>query len=219
MSGRSVGASLLDRARQAKDPLAARLWLAASVTEVGLRHGVRVVVTGGTAVDFYVAGALGTSPGWPHAWQGSADVDVVALATDASVDARRELFHALERELGLLPAYDDILCAVEVPDFPFGVEIVGDSLTHDPTAARVATVRLDDKYPITLRGPEDLVLAYLEGAVTTRHRGDWARVLAILSAQADRIDMEQLRGAAGRLGLGKMLEEAIAGRPLKGPGQ
>lgn len=190
------------------------MWLAAAVTEVATAEGIRAVVTGGTAVDFYVAGALGTSEGWPVAWRGSGDVDIVALALDAGTSARRDLFHALERELGLLPVYEGIMRAVRVPGSPFGLDIVGESLTHDPTGARVVTVRLDGKFPVTLRGPEDVVLAYLEGAVATRHRGDWTRALSVFAAQKGRIDLAYLRDTAGRLGLATALEEIVAGRPM-----
>lgn len=190
------------------------MWLAAAVSEVGLREGVRVVVTGGTAVDFYVAGTLGTSAGWPHAWQGSADVDVVALSTSGGAGGRRELLHALERELGLRPLYEAVPRVVAVPDFAFGLEIVGEDLTLDPTGARVVTVRLDGVHPITLRGPEDLVLAYADAATATRHRGDWTRALAVYEAQRDRIDLVYLRDAARALGLGRPIEEVVAGRPM-----
>lgn len=210
-----VAASLLERARKTRDPLAARMWLAAAVSEVGETIGVRAVVTGGTAVDFYVAGALGTSEGWPAAWSGSYDVDVVALATSGGKDARRDLFQALEKNLGLRPIYEGIYRAVEVPGFAFGLEIVGDRLTHDPDGARVVTVRLDGKHRVLLRGPEDVVLAYVEGAVSSRHRGDWTRALAVHRAQRDIIDEAYLRAAAARLGVAEPIERVIAGRPIE----
>ncbi|HUR68024.1 MAG TPA: hypothetical protein VM370_02175 [Candidatus Thermoplasmatota archaeon] len=214
MSSPTDAASLLERARAARDPLAARMWLAAAVTEVGLRHGIRAVVTGGTAVDFYVAGAVGTSDGWPVAWRGSADVDVVALAAEGGIDARRDLFHALETDLGLKPSYEGVFRTIEVPGYPFGLEIVGDALTHDPTGARVVTVRLEGRHAVFLRGPEDVVLAYVEGAVATRHRGDWTRALAVFATQRARIDLAYLRTTAARLRLSAPIEEIIAGRPM-----
>lgn len=214
LPGPSVAVSILERARASADPLEARMLLAAAVSFVGLVQGIRVVVTGGTAVDFYVAGALGTSDGWPVAWQGSADVDIVALAAEGGVQARRDLFHALERELALRPVFDGIFRAVRVPDFPFGLEIVGESLTHDPRGARVVTVRIDGEHPVALRGPEDVVLAYAEGAAATRHRGDWTRALTVFHAQQARIDLVYLRDMAARLGIAPAIEEVIAGRPM-----
>lgn len=207
--------SLLERARASRDPLAARLLLAAAVTHVGEAVGVHPIVTGGTAVDFYVAGALGTSEGWPAAWSASHDVDVVALAASGGKEARRLLFQALEADLGLRPIYGGVMRAVEVPDFPFGLEIVGERLTHDPDGARVVTVRIEGQDRVLMRGPEDVVLAYTEGAAATKHRADWTRALAVFRAQKDIIDVGYLRSAATRLGLAEAIETVIAGRPME----
>lgn len=214
-AGSDVAHALLARARATRDPLAARMLLAAAVTDVGEAVGVHPVVTGGTAVDFYVAGALGTSEGWPASWTGSYDVDVVALAAPGGRDARRDLFHALETRLGLRPVYRDLYRAVEVPGLPFGLEIVGDRLTHHPDGARVVTVRIDGIHRVLLRGPEDVVLAYAEGAWACKHRGDWTRALAVFQAQRAIIDERYLRDAAARLGIVEPVERVVAGRPME----
>lgn len=198
LRGTEDAASLLDRARRADDELEQRLLLAAAVQRAGLGVGVQSVLTGGTAADFYASGTLGTSEAYPLKWRPSADIDVVVLATHASGDARVTMLRELER-LGLRPRWvGGSARVVDVPEFPFTLEIVGDELSRDPRAERVVTVLLDGAVPVTIRSPEDVILAYGESGWHLRHGGDWTRALAVYSAMRDRLDVPRMVDEATR---------------------
>ncbi|MGQ0535838.1 MAG: hypothetical protein ACT4PT_07180 [Methanobacteriota archaeon] len=223
MSGDPAAASLLDAARRQRDDLAARLLLAAAVQRVADELGIQAVVTGGTAVDFYAAGAAGTSAAYPFAWRASGDVDVVAVATRGGRAGAIDLQRALVRDLGLEPAWRRLDASgrevwsrgLLVPDFGFGLEVVGDELFGDRDAERVLTVEVEGQ-PVVLRGPEDVVLAYAESGFDTWHKRDWERALAVFAAMRDEIDLAYLRRRAGGRGIAGVLEEVVEGRPLEG---
>jgi hypothetical protein len=211
----SGAVSLLERARAAADSLEARLLLAAAVQEVALGVGARCVVSGGTAVDFYAAGALGTSESLPAKWQGSHDVDLVVFAFQGLRNVRADVLAALEDVLGLQPQYQlpGVARVVDVPSFPYGLEIVGDELNGDPKAERVFTVLLDERHPLTLRGPEDVILAYAESGWDTRHGRDWERALAVYAAMRDRLDVRWMIDEARRRGKDEVLQAIMQMRP------
>lgn len=201
MSGQRVAASLLERARLARDSLDSRLWLAAAVQRVALGVGARSVVAGGTSVDFYAAGATGTSESLPAKWQASADVDLVVFAIEGWSDARANVLRALEDVLGLRPRYlAGTARVVDVPDYAYGLEIVGDELRGDARGERVFTVLLEGEHPVTFRGPEDTILSYAESGWHLRHDRDWERALAVFSAMREKLDIPWMIDEAERRG-------------------
>lgn len=214
-NGPADAASLLERARASPDELEARLLLAAAVQRAGLEVGARTVLTGGTAADFYASGALGTSEAYPAMWRPSADVDVVVISIEPWQEVRSDLLKRLEA-LGLQPKYlGGTARVVEVPDFPFILEIVGDELSRDPGAERVVTVLLDEVAPVTLRGPEDVILAYAESGWHLRHGGDWTRALAVYATMKDRLDIPLLMKEAERRGQREVAERVLRQEPLR----
>lgn len=204
---------LLQKARETDDDLEARLLLAAAVEQVALGVGIQPVVTGGTAVDFYAAEAAGTSESYPPGWRASADVDLVVLSVAGGPGTRKLLIEALA-DYGLKPVNPDVPRTIEVPDFGYGLEIVGDELNLDPKAERIVTVRIDGKYPVTFRGPEDLILTYGEWAWVEFSPRDWERALAVYRTMRERIDMQYLVEAAKARGKEEMLRAITEQRPL-----
>lgn len=199
-NGTVDAASLLERARTADDELEARLFLAAAVGQAALTVGARSVLTGGTAADFYASSTLGTSEAYPLKWRPSQDVDVVVVSIEPFREARGPLLRALEA-LGMQPRYHGGTArGIDVPGVPYELEIVGDELSRDPRGERVVTVLLDGVAPLTVRSPEDVVLAYAESGWHLRHGGDWLRALAVYAAMKDRIDHDRLHDEAARRG-------------------
>jgi hypothetical protein len=207
-------ASLLERARRAPDELEARLLLAACVQQAALEVGARMVLTGGTAADFYASSALGTSEGYPLKWRPSADIDVVVISIEPWKLVRKPVLRRLA-ELGMKPRYiGDTARVVDIPDFTFTLEIVGEELSGDPHGERVVTVLLDAVIPLTIRGPEDVILAYAESGWHLRHAGDWTRALAVYETMKDRLDLERMEEEARRRGQTHVLERVLRREPL-----
>lgn len=207
--------ALLARAAETTDDLEARLLTAAAVAQAGREVGVRVVLTGGTAADFYVTGALGTSAAYPALWRPSGDIDVIALSIGEWKPARRALIGRLV-ELGLQPRYfGGVAHALDVPGVPFYVELVSDELGSRGREERTMTLLIDDATPLELRSPESVILAYAESGWYLRHTGDWTRALAVFAAMRDRLDVEWLREEAARRGQIETVERAMRLEPLR----
>ncbi|MBI4393312.1 MAG: hypothetical protein HY556_05880 [Euryarchaeota archaeon] len=221
MSADPVAVSLLDKARRSTDDLEARLLLTAALQRIADSLGLQLVVVGGTAVDFYAAGAAGTSAGYPKKWQASRDVDLVALSLRASSASENQLRRRLEAELGIDPepfAPDDdgrvsYRRGLTVPDFQHGVEIVANELRGDPKAERVFTVEIESQ-PVVLRGPEDVLVAYAESGWDLYDGRDWERALAVWRTMEQEMDVDYLRRRAIDRRMPGVLEEVIAQRPL-----
>jgi hypothetical protein len=205
-------AALLAKARAAGDDLEARLLVAAAVSEAGREVGARVVVTGGTAADFYATSAVGTSAAYPALWRPSGDIDVIVLAIGTWTPAREALVARL-RELGMVPRGAR---ALDVPGVPFYVEIVADELGSRAREERTMTVLLDGTTPLELRSPENVILAYAESGWHLRHTGDWTRALAVFAAMKERLDLAWMRNEAERRGQTEALERVLAMKPLRG---
>lgn len=204
---------LLARARATTDDLEARLLLAAAVAEAGREVGARVVLTGGSAADLYATGALGTSAAYPALWRPSGDVDVIVLSTTAWKPARKALQERLV-QMGLEPRYfTDLARVVMVPDFPFYLEIVSEELGSRERDERTMTILIDDRVPLEVRGPENVILAYGESGLHLRHSGDWTRALAVYAAMKERLDVEWMKHEAARRGQTDMLDLVLALRP------
>lgn len=208
-----AAASLLERARATRDDIVARMLLAAAVEQLALSVGARSILTGGTAVDFYVTSALGTSEGYPVKWRPSADVDVVVMRVEGPPAPRRDLIDALVK-LGAKPRwFGDTARVIEIPDYPFTLELVEEELNRDPKAEHVMNVLVEGKWPVTIRGPEDVVLAYAESGLHMRHGADWERALAVYTAMKDRLDLPWMFEEARRRGQEEALKLVVEGRP------
>ena len=216
MPGSPDAASLLKKARETDDDLEARLYLAAAVQEVALEVGSRCVVSGGTAVDFYAGGATGRSEAYPALWKASGDVDLVVFSIRGYDRSRETVLRALEEKLGLKPKWGaGTARVVEVPDFPFGLEIVGDELNLDPKAENVFTVLLEGKHPVTFRGPEEVIAAYAESGWHTHHTRDWERALAVYSAMREHVNVEHLLKLAEHRRQTEVIARVLAMQPLR----
>lgn len=208
-------ASLLRRAAATTDDLEARLLTAAAVAEAGREVGVRVVVTGGTAADFYATGALGTSAAYPALWRPSGDIDVIALSIGEWKPARDVLLDRL-RALGLVPRYfSGVARALDVPGVPFYVELVSEELGTRGREERAMTILIDARTPLEVRSPESVILAYGESGWHLRHTGDWTRALAVYSAMRERLDMAWLHEDAARRGLSETIARIERMEPLR----
>lgn len=215
MPGNPDAVSLLAKARATRDDLEARLYLAAAIQLVCTGVGVRCIVSGGTSVDFYAAGAVGTSESYPLKWRASGDVDLVVLNVRGYDDARLKVLRALESDLGFKPQWiGDRARVIDVPDFPFGLEIVGDELNLDPRGDNVFTVLLEERWPVTFRGPEEVILAYAESGWHTRHTRDWERALAVCAAMREHLDVDHLLRIAEARGQASVVARILAGEPL-----
>lgn len=210
--------SLLARARRTTDDLEARLLLGAAVAEAGRECGVRAVITGGTAADFFATGALGTSAAYPALWRPSSDLDVVVVSVGEWKPAREALIERLVA-IGLRPRYLSPGQAriVDVPDFPFYLELVSEELGSRERDERTMTLLIDDRVPLEIRSPENVILAYAESGWHLRHTGDWTRALAVFTAMAERLDVEWMRLEAARRGQGGVLERVMRREPLMPP--
>lgn len=213
MTSSDVAVSLLDRARKAADGLDARILLAASVNRIALEIGSRTIASGGTAVDFYAAGASGTSESYPAKWAPSGDVDLVVMevpGSNATIDTLRD---ALGTRLGLHPRHPGVRRAIDVPDFPYGLDIFASDLERDPQGERVVTILVDSIHPVHFRGPEDTILAYGESGWDTRHSRDWERALAMYSAMKEKVDLPWMYAEADRRKQRRVLDAIVRGEP------
>lgn len=208
--------ALLQKARASRDDLESRLLLAAAVARIGAQEGVRVVLTGGTAADFYSTGTLGTSAAYPTLWHPSTDIDVIVLSVGTWKPARVTLLRALEAA-GFRPRYtlEDDARIVDVPDFPYTLELVAQELGSPGRDERTMTVRLDGNAPLDVRSPENVILAYAESGWHLRHHGDWTRALAVYAAMKERLDVEWMRIEAARRGQSEVLERVMRREPLR----
>jgi len=160
----------LEAAGRIQEPLRRRLWVVAVLNEALRPHGVRPIVVGGNAVEFYTFGAYAT-----------ADVDLVA-------GDRSLLAQVLDR-LGFLREgrfwhREDLDLVIECPD---------ETLAGDPS--RVLEVEIDGLVcPII--GIEDLIADRLNGYVHWKWEDDRRWVRQLIASHRDDIDWSYLRSRA-----------------------
>ena len=156
------------------DPLRRTLALVATVTELLADEGVRPILVGGMALQFYTLGGYVT-----------ADVDVVA--------SRRDRVGRVLDQLGFKhqPGFrhwihEELDLAIEIPD-----EVLAGSLD------RVAEVEVDGKTAYVI-GIEDLIVDRLNASKHWHSKldGEWAQRL--LAMYDDEIDHQYLREACER---------------------
>ncbi len=204
-----------------KDHLAARLSLAALVQWLLTQEGYRTVVVGGTAVDTFVSGALGTSEAYPAGWEESLDIDTVVLK-DLSGVATEVAVRVLERHGFVATA---TRAGVHFPGLDIPIDFVGHGLPDDYSGDHVYTIHMESWEELGLgtvlvAGPEDILFDYMESGWDTRHPRDWARALAVGAVMGDDLDLgylftkAQWRMDAAFVG---PLERVLRGEPLRMP--
>lgn len=212
---------VLDRVRSLTGgaELEARLTLASLVTALLAEVDQRPVVVGGTAVDLYVSGGLGTSESYPPGWRESLDIDTIVLHAEGvgSASKARERLEDAGFEASLTGG------SFLVDDLPYPIDVVGEELPTDYSRDHLQPVRYDawDRFDLPwvwLVGPEDLLSDYMESGVDTRHQRDWTRALAIAAAMEDQLDLGYLFTKAHWRRDGSYvepLERLLAGEPLR----
>jgi excisionase family DNA binding protein len=165
----------LARVKEEPDRLTRNLLFVGLLTREVSREGIRPVIVGGQAVEFYTAGGYATR-----------DIDLVAWDT---IGISRVLERWGFRKAGRYWTREDLGLAVEVP----GSVLAGDE-------ERVTEVEIKG-LTVYLIGIEDIIIDRLNAFVhwNSLDDGDWAREMAQLNA-AD-IDWEYLEKRAAAEGV------------------
>ncbi|MCL5104695.1 MAG: hypothetical protein M1133_11370 [Armatimonadetes bacterium] len=174
----------LARAAEIEDTLDRRLWVLAIITEYLAPKGVRPILVGGAAVEFYTAGGYATL-----------DIDVIA-------DVR--ILGPAMLELGFQKAgrhwtRSDIDIALEAPS---------EALEADPSRIVEMDMKGSKVYVI---GVEDLIIDRLNAYVHWKSDEDGRWATHLLVENGDAIDWDYLNGRAEQErcadGLRKILEK------------
>ncbi len=173
-------------------------------------------MTGGTAIDFYVAETLDKAADRNMRPDLSIDVDIVTLEADGMSGAIR-LRQALAAA-GLHPAGADLSpVAVRTergwrhPDVPIPVEILGSDFDGDP--ARVIIVDVD-AWEIRIRGPEDTIWERAEWGWHTGDQRAWTQALAVMECQRHHVDKAYFRRLASERRYEQAAEAVLRGEAL-----
>lgn len=184
----SAAAELFAKARQAhaeQRDLDARLLLAAGVTALAGK-GVKPIVVGGTAVDFYAAKTTPQGLQASRDLRASQDVDLITLG-EFGPDAprlRKILSDSNEFSTDQEKFPEASRRRWWLKDAPLLVEVLGGELYGDDS--RLVTLELDDAGAVVyLWAPEDTAWQYMQNSLATNHRGSWERALVICKVQAD----------------------------------
>ena len=157
----------LEGAVRISEPLRRRLWAVAVMAEALRPHGVRPILVGGSAIEFYTFGGYAT-----------ADVDLVA-------GDRRLLARVLERfgflREGRFWYREDLDLIVECPD-----EVLAGDLE------RVLEVEIEGLICPVI-GIEDLIVDRLNGYVHWRWEDDRRWVRQLIDSHREDIDWPYLR--------------------------
>lgn len=203
----------------ADDPLAARLSLAALVQRLLKDDGYTTIIVGGTAVDTFVSGALGSSSSYPAGWEESMDIDTVVLK-DLSGAPTEKALQVLERHGFVATA---IRTGARLPGLEIPIDFVGDGLPDDYSPAHVYDIHMEpwqrlDIGPVHVASPEDILFDYTESGWDTRHPQDWARALAVAAVMGDDLDLNYLFSKAHWRRDGEFvapLEQVLRGEPMQ----
>lgn len=201
-----------------QDSLAARLTLSSLVATLLAEQDHEIVLVGGTPVDAYAAGALGTSDALPAGWEESNDLDTVVLRLRGA-PPRSDALATLEAHgFEVAPAGG----AIEHPRLPFELDLVASYLDQDISQDHLVEVTREEwsdlgLQPVSMVGPEDLLLDYLESGLDTRHQRDWLRALTIAEVMGPHLDLGYLYTKVhwrldGRFV--EALDRVLAGEPL-----
>jgi hypothetical protein len=200
---------IVERCREilAEDHLAARLMIGALVQRLLQDAGYRSIVVGGTAVDAYVSGALGTSDAYPSKWEESFDLDTLVMRGLSGVPSAEAVaileahgFHGTPLRAGARHPGVDIV-----------IDFVGYGLPDDYSPDHVNTIFIQDWEDyglagVLVAGAEDILFDYMESGWHMHHQRDWARALAITAVMGDQLDLGYLFSKAHWRMLGTYVE-------------
>lgn len=170
----------LDRAGEIQDPLDRRMWVLAIITECLVPSGLKPVLVGGAAVEFYTSGGYTTF-----------DMDLI-VDTQALDPVMAELGFAKQ---GRHWVREDIAMVIEAP---------GNSL--GPESDRVLEVQMDDLRVYVL-GIEDLILDRLNAFVHWESKEDGRWAAHLIAENREQIDWDYLRRRAVEDKVDKALDQ------------
>lgn len=160
----------MDRAAQIEDPLDRRLWILAVITEFLAPSGVKPILVGGAAVEFYTAGGYFTF-----------DIDVVA-ETQAMAKAMSEL--GFQKE-GRHWIREDLQAAIEAPSST----LAGDDVN------RLLTINVENM-SVYVIGIEDIIIDRLNAYVHWDSTEDSRWVRHLIQENEQDIDWAYLKARA-----------------------
>lgn len=159
----------LDRAGEIKDPLDRRMWVLAIITQYLAPTGIKPVLVGGGAVEFYTSGGYTTF-----------DIDVIADS---------QALEPVMAELGFTKQgrhwiREDIATAIEAPGASLGSE------SH-----RVLEVQIEDM-KVFVVGIEDLIIDRLNAFVHWKSKEDGRWAAHLITENQNQIDWDYLNTRA-----------------------
>lgn len=176
----------LSQAAQMDDPLDRRLWVLAVITEALAPTGLKPVLVGGAAVEFYTSGGYATF-----------DMDLVA-DTDSLDLALTELGFTKHARHWV---HDDLSLAIEAPSSELGAE-----------AEHVLELQVGDMKAFLI-GVEDIIIDRLNACVHWRSAEDCRWALHLIAENKDQIDWDYLRRRAVEERVDERLEQIISQLP------
>jgi len=176
----------LERAAGIENTLDRRLWVLAVITDGLSPTGVRPVLVGGAAVEFYTLGGYATK-----------DMDAV-LSSELDISpTMREL--GFDKH-GRFWIREDIEIALETPPGP---------LAGDPERVTALTI---DGLPAYVIGIEDLIVDRLNAFVHWKSAEDGRWASRMLDTERDAIDWGYLRRRAREEGIDEAASPILEGR-------
>jgi len=177
--------NFLDALKKENDPLRKALGVVAVLTEALEPEGIRPILVGGVALEFYTLGGYATK-----------DIDLVA-------SSREKLKTVLEmlgftRRMGERHWYST--------EFDVAIEIPDEILAGSPEKLTVVEIGGKNVYII---GVEDLIIDRLSAAKFWQSQSDLEWAVKILALHAEDIDFDYLKKAAQEHDVEDILKEAI----------
>ncbi|KYH30826.1 DUF6036 family nucleotidyltransferase [Neomoorella mulderi] len=176
---------MLEHLKQEKDPLKKSLGVLAVLTTALKPMGIKPILVGGRALEFYTLGGYATK-----------DIDLVING--------REQAKAILAEMGFLRRpgerhwyHEELDLALEIPD-----EYLAGSLD------KLTTVEISG-LEVYIIGVEDLIIDRLAAAKFWKSPADTQWAAKLLALHREEIDMEYLRQAASKEQLDDVLKEAV----------
>ncbi|SFG61758.1 hypothetical protein SAMN05660649_02128 [Desulfotomaculum arcticum] len=174
----------LDNAKEEKDPLKKSLLVLAILTEALKPEGIRPVLVGGRALEFYTLGGYATK-----------DIDIVLNGRQQAKTALAEM--GFQNRPGERHWYHEELdLALEMPD-----DILAGS------QEKVVTLEIDD-LELYIIGIEDLILDRLAAAKYWKSEADLLWAAKLLALHQNSVDWEYLKETGKNAQLDDVLDNA-----------
>jgi hypothetical protein len=175
----------LDSLKREKNPLRRAFGVLAVLTEALKPQGVKPILVGGRALEFYTLGGYATK-----------DIDLVVSGRERVKPVLEEM--GFSRRLGERHWYHEELdVAIEIPD-----EILAGS------SEKIVTVEIDDMEVFVI-GIEDLAIDRLVAAKFWESRADAQWAAKLLALHMNDIDLEYLKKATRERHVEDVLAEAL----------